>query len=164
MRPTNRVIAVAGVTGGCGATTMAINIAFEISQTHPTLRVVLAELSLQVGKLPLYLNVEPRLTTHDLLKDIHRIDLYFMQQALTPVVEGFSILAGPYHAVAPLSEPGWADPGCWPDPADRRPVEASWAARRSGLFSRSQAALRSRIHDAPSSPARPGWAIRARRR
>jgi pilus assembly protein CpaE len=101
----NRVIAVAGVTGGCGATTMAINIAFEISQAHPTLRVVLAELSLQVGKLPLYLNVEPRLTTHDLLKDIHRIDLYFMQQALTPVVEGFSILAGPYHAVAPLSAP-----------------------------------------------------------
>jgi pilus assembly protein CpaE len=101
----NQVIAVAGVTGGCGATTMAINIAFEISQAHPNLRVVLAELSLQVGKLPLYLNVEPRYTTHDLLKDIHRIDLYFMQQALTPIVEGFSILAGPYHAVSPLSVP-----------------------------------------------------------
>ncbi len=99
------VIAAAGVTGGCGATTMAINIAFEISQANPHLRVVLAELSLQMGKLPLYLNVEPRLTTHDLLKDIHRIDLHFMQQALTPIVEGFSILAGPYHAVTPMSSP-----------------------------------------------------------
>src|SRR5262249_9047478 len=49
----NQVIAVAGVTGGCGATTLAINIAFEIAQAHQNLRVVLAELSLQVGKLPL---------------------------------------------------------------------------------------------------------------
>ena len=55
-------------------------------------RVVLAELSLQVGKLPLYLNVEPRYTTHDLLREIHRLDLYFMQQALTPIVERFHIL------------------------------------------------------------------------
>jgi pilus assembly protein CpaE len=101
----NQVIAVAGVTGGCGATTLAINVAFEIAQAHSNLRVVLAELSLQVGKLPLYLNVEPRYTTHDLIKDIHRIDLYFMQQALTPIVERFSILAGPYHSVSPLVVP-----------------------------------------------------------
>lgn len=99
----NQVIAVAGVTGGCGATTLAINIAFEISQAHPDVRVVLAELSLQMGKLPLYLNVEPRYTTYELLKDIHRIDLYFMQQALTPIVDRFSILAGPYQTVTPLS-------------------------------------------------------------
>jgi pilus assembly protein CpaE len=100
----NQVIAVAGVTGGCGATTLAINIAFELASLHP-LRVVLAELSLQVGKLPLYLNVEPRYTTHDLLRDIHRLDLYSIQQALTPIVDRFHILAGPYHAVSPLSVP-----------------------------------------------------------
>src|SRR5262249_47317955 len=76
-----------------------------IAQAHQNLRVVLAELSLQVGKLPLYLNVEPRYTTHDLLRDIHRLDLYFMQQALTPIVERFSILAGPYHTVSPLTVP-----------------------------------------------------------
>jgi pilus assembly protein CpaE len=101
----NQVIAVAGVTGGCGATTLAINLAFEIAQANLNLRVVLAELSLQMGKLPLYLNVEPRYTTHDLLKDIHRIDLYFMQQALTPIVDRFSILAGPYESVSPLTVP-----------------------------------------------------------
>lgn len=100
----NRVIAVAGSTGGCGTTTIAINVAFEIAQQQP-LRVILAELSLQVGKLPLYLNVEPRYTTHDLLKEIHRLDLYFMQQALTPIVDRFHILAGPYHAVTPLHVP-----------------------------------------------------------
>jgi pilus assembly protein CpaE len=100
----NQVIAVAGVTGGCGATTIAINVAFELAYMH-AVRVILAELSLQVGKLPLYLNVEPRYTTHDLLRDIHRLDLYFMQQALTPIVDHFHILAGPYHAVSPLSVP-----------------------------------------------------------
>jgi pilus assembly protein CpaE len=100
----NQVIAVAGVTGGSGATTIAINVAFELATLHP-LRVVLAELSLQVGKLPLYLNVEPRYTTHDLLRDIHRLDLYSIQQALTPIVDRFHILAGPYHSVSPLTVP-----------------------------------------------------------
>ena len=100
----NQVIAVAGVTGGCGTTTIAINVAFEIAQSRPV-RVILAELSLQVGKLPLYLNVEPRYTTHDLLREIHRLDLYFMQQALTPIVDRFHILAGPYHDVSPLAVP-----------------------------------------------------------
>jgi pilus assembly protein CpaE len=100
----NRVIAFAGSTGGCGATTIAINVAFEIAQQKP-IRVILAELSLQVGKLPLYLNVEPRFTTHDLLKEVHRLDLYFMQQALTPIVDRFHILAGPYHAMTPLNVP-----------------------------------------------------------
>jgi pilus assembly protein CpaE len=100
----SQVIAVAGVTGGCGATTIAINVAFEIAQSRPV-RVILAELSLQVGKLPLYLNVEPRYTTHDLLREIHRLDLFFMQQALTPIVDRFHILAGPYHAVSPLAVP-----------------------------------------------------------
>ena len=101
----NQVIAVAGVTGGCGSTTMAINIGFEIAQNHDNLRVILAELSLQVGKLPLYLNVEPRFTTHDVLKDIHTIDLGFIQQALTPIVERFSILTGPYNSVSALAVP-----------------------------------------------------------
>jgi len=100
----SQVIAVAGVTGGCGATTIAINVAFELANMHE-LRVVLAELSLQVGKLPLYLNVEPRLTTHDLLRDIHRLDLYLIQQALTPIVDRFHILAGPYHTLSPLAVP-----------------------------------------------------------
>ena len=100
----SQVIAVAGVTGGCGATTIAINVAFELANMHE-LRVVLAELSLQVGKLPLYLNVEPRYTTHDLLRDIHRLDLFFIQQALTPIVDRFHILAGPYHTLSPLAVP-----------------------------------------------------------
>src|SRR5262249_11093543 len=60
---TNKVISVAGVTGGCGTTTIAINLAYELAHVHP-FRVVLAELSLQMGKLAISLNVEPRYTTH----------------------------------------------------------------------------------------------------
>jgi pilus assembly protein CpaE len=99
----NQVIAIAGVTGGCGATTLAINIAYEISQAHSDRRVVLAELSFPMGKLPLYLNVEPRYTTYELLKEIHRLDLYFVQQALTPIADQFSVLTGPFQTVTPLN-------------------------------------------------------------
>src|ERR687883_188831 len=52
---TNKVISVAGVTGGCGTTTIAINLAYELAHLHP-FRVVLAELSLQMGKLADTLN------------------------------------------------------------------------------------------------------------
>lgn len=99
---TNKVISVAGVTGGCGTTTIAINLAYELAHLHP-FRVILAELSLQMGKLAISLNVEPRYTTHDLLREIHRLDLYVVQQALTPVADRMSILAGPYEAVSTLS-------------------------------------------------------------
>jgi pilus assembly protein CpaE len=97
-----QVVAVAGATGGCGATTIAINLAFEVSQAR-AMRVILAELSVRVGKLPLYLNVEPRYTTYDLLSEAHRLDSYFVQQALTSVVDRFHVLAGPYQGVAPIN-------------------------------------------------------------
>src|SRR5262245_9437263 len=99
---TNKVISVAGVTGGCGTTTIAINLAYELAHLHP-FRIVLAELSLQMGKLAISLNVEPRYTTHDLLREIHRLDLYVVQQALTPVADRLSILAGPYESVSSLA-------------------------------------------------------------
>jgi pilus assembly protein CpaE len=98
----NQVISVAGVTGGSGATTIAINLAYELALTHRK-RVILTELSLQMGKLAIFLNVEPRFTTHDLLREVHRTDLYFLQQSLVRVADRLQLLAGPYDSVSSLS-------------------------------------------------------------
>jgi pilus assembly protein CpaE len=95
------VIAIAGVTGGCGATTLAINLAYELAQQR-RLRVILTELSLQVGKLPVYLDMTPAYTIHDLLRDTSRLDVYQVQGALTPVADRLSVLTGPYDSVTPL--------------------------------------------------------------
>lgn len=97
------IIAVSGVSEGCGATTVAVNLAAEIARVHrqPT---ILVELAPHLGRLASsYLNIEPRFTLHDLLSDVDRLDLESVRRALTRVAENFLVLAGPYEAIVPAS-------------------------------------------------------------
>lgn len=96
-----KVVGVAGVTGGCGATTIAINLAYELA-TQRKVKTILAELSLQVGKMPTYLDVVPRQSIHDLLRTARRLDVYQVQAALVPYVDHLQLLSGPHEPVVPL--------------------------------------------------------------
>lgn len=98
----NQAVAVSGVTGGCGATTLAVNLAYELASQHNQ-SVVLSELSLQLGKLAAYLDVNPTQTIYDLLTEGDRIDAQSVQRALTRVSDRFDILAGEYRQITPLS-------------------------------------------------------------
>jgi pilus assembly protein CpaE len=97
-----RVLAVCGVSGGAGATTIALNLAFELVQT-PGLatrrNVVLVELARQMGTLATYLSVEPPVTVHDLLSDPSRLTTQGVRQALTTVAPGLDVLVGPYQDI-----------------------------------------------------------------
>lgn len=97
-----KLIAVSGVTGGAGTTTIAINLASEIAAIHgvPT---VLMELGHQVGKLAVCLNLKPRFTTQDLLSDPEHMDINLVRESLTSVSENLHILAGPYQSISPVS-------------------------------------------------------------
>lgn len=95
------VVAVTGVTGGCGTTTIAINLAYEIAHLQQ-LRTVLVELAVQRGMVATYLDVEPSYTTFDLLRDMEHVDSYVLEQALTPIADNFEILPGQYQALAPF--------------------------------------------------------------
>lgn len=94
------VVAVSGVTGGCGATMIATNFAYEIAMTRH-IKTVLMELSLQMGMVATYLDVAPRYTTYDLLINMSKVDLDYVQQTLTPVNEFLDILPGPQQLMAP---------------------------------------------------------------
>jgi len=94
------VIAVSGVSEGCGATTISLNLAREIAQVHQ-LPCILVETSFQMGRLACSLNVEPHFTTADLLGDIDRLDLEAIRRSLTEVGPNFSILPGPYQGIVP---------------------------------------------------------------
>jgi pilus assembly protein CpaE len=99
------IIAIAGVTGGCGATTIAINLADEIARSHGR-RCILVDLSLRIGKIAAHLDVTAQFSILDLLRDVRRVDSLMVEKALVPVSERFSILAGPSdvtesRAVAP---------------------------------------------------------------
>jgi pilus assembly protein CpaE len=88
------VVAVSGVTGGCGATTLAVNLAYEVSQL-PKTKCILSELS-NVGVLSTYLRVKTNYTTDDLFSGgAGRVDLRIVENALTSVSDSFFFLPGP---------------------------------------------------------------------
>jgi pilus assembly protein CpaE len=101
-----RVIAVCGVSGGCGATTLALNLADQLGRLAPGALPpaqprLLVELSRQMGALATYLDVEPPLTTLDLLTDPAKLTAAGVRRALATVAPGLDVLVGPYQDVRP---------------------------------------------------------------
>jgi pilus assembly protein CpaE len=97
-----RFVAVTGVTGGCGTTTLAVNLAdLLVHQYHQ--RTILTELSLAKGALAAYLGVDPPAAFHDLVQTNVNLDLRRTEKALTKVEDRFYLLPGSYHAITPLN-------------------------------------------------------------
>src|SRR5205823_460160 len=110
-QPPGRVLAVCGVTGGCGATTLALNLADELARRAPRPAAagpnepgapgcLLVELARQMGSLATYLDLEPRWTTRDLLADPSRLNLAGVRRALGWSGDGLAVLAGPYEELS----------------------------------------------------------------
>jgi pilus assembly protein CpaE len=97
---TGALVAVTGATGGCGTTTLAINLTHEAAAQHGQ-RCILAELAQRMGVLSTHLDVEPRITLPELLRELDRVDTHLVQQALTRVADTFDILAGPQELSSP---------------------------------------------------------------
>ena len=91
-------VAVAGVTGGCGATTVAINLADAVAALHKR-HCVLVELAMQKGMLATYLNVEPAYVLPDLLQNNIKLDLHLVRQALTHIADNFDIVSGAHFQI-----------------------------------------------------------------
>ncbi len=99
------VFAVAGAVGGSGTSTIAINLAHEVALKFRR-AAILAELSLQAGALTSHLDLRPRATLADLLRQIHRVDDMLVEKSLVPVCDGLKVLVGapevvPIHGVEP---------------------------------------------------------------
>lgn len=93
-----KVVAVTGALGGCGGTTVSVNLGYELAQLSQV-QCILMELSMRMGKLANYLDITPEYTTPDLVADINRVDSYILQAALTEVSEHLSALVGPYNTI-----------------------------------------------------------------
>lgn len=99
-----RVLAVCGVSGGAGATTLALNLAFELVQVPGAparQNVLLVELARQMGTLATYLDIEPPVTVHEILGDPGRLTTHGLRQAMTTVAPGLDVLVGPYLDITP---------------------------------------------------------------
>lgn len=91
------LIAVQGLAGGCGATTLAVNLAYELAtlpgDSPP--RVCLMDLGLQFGSVATYLDLPRRDSVIELLSDIDAMDGDSFGQALVTFEDKLHVFTSP---------------------------------------------------------------------
>lgn len=92
-----KLFGVQGLAGGTGATTFAVNLAWELAEmAHPEGRkVCLIDFDLQFGAVSTYLDVPRRETVYEMLADTEGMDDEIFAQALQDVRDKLSILTSP---------------------------------------------------------------------
>jgi len=88
-----RVIAVLGPSGGCGASTIAANIATVLAREYK--KALLIDLKLQAGDLASLFDVRPTYTLRDLCENVARLDRAIFERCLVQHESGVHLLAPP---------------------------------------------------------------------
>lgn len=87
-----RVITVLNAKGGCGATTVAVNLAVALNESHGnSLLVDLAP----IGHAALHLNAKPNFGVLDAFQNCHRLDSSLLDGFVTRCDSGIHLLAAP---------------------------------------------------------------------
>lgn len=93
------VIAVQGLAGGVGATTFAVNLAWELCNVakkgKPDPRVCILDLDLQYGSVSTFLDLPRREAVFELLSDTEAMDSDSFTAALIPFEEKLQVLTSP---------------------------------------------------------------------
>jgi pilus assembly protein CpaE len=91
------IVTVHGLAGGVGATTLATNIAWELTQSDGKKppRVCLLDLDLQFGAVATYLDLPRREAVYELLSDTETMDGDALLQAMVPFNEKLQVLTAP---------------------------------------------------------------------
>ena len=87
-----KLINLLGSKGGIGTTTIAVNLAVSLQETHPTNSVALVDLNLQFGDAALFLDLEPTHTFGDIMSDPSRLDETFLSSTLSQHESGLYLL------------------------------------------------------------------------
>ncbi|MEO0819965.1 MAG: AAA family ATPase [Pseudomonadota bacterium] len=96
-----RLIGVYGVAGGVGASTMAVNIAWELSNAvrQEGRRVALLDFNFQYGSLATYLDVPRREAVYELVSEAGNMDQTAFTQALSTYRDRLHVLTAPRDAL-----------------------------------------------------------------
>jgi pilus assembly protein CpaE len=86
-----KVFSVVNAKGGCGATTIAVNLALALQSAHS--QTALADLA-PLGHAGLHLNLRPSFTTYDAIRNLHRLDSSLLESFTTRHAGGLQLLAG----------------------------------------------------------------------
>lgn len=95
VKDTGKVIAIVSTKGGTGKTTISSNLAVAMSQQNGR-SICLVDADLQFGDAMLFLNLKPRATVADLVKeDRDKLEPSLIAQYLTPYNDNLQVLAAP---------------------------------------------------------------------
>jgi pilus assembly protein CpaE len=89
-----KVITVFSTKGGVGKTTLATNLAVALAAKTES-KVGIVDADLQFGDVALFLNLLPRITVADLVRDIDSMDDKLLEGYLTPYNDNVKVLAAP---------------------------------------------------------------------
>lgn len=88
-----KVIGVWGARGGCGATTIASNLAYSLLSGHS---VMLVDLHFAQGDLSVYFDLQPTLSLMDISETADRLDQTLIESVTTKHDSGLHLLLQPY--------------------------------------------------------------------
>ncbi|MDZ7270030.1 MAG: AAA family ATPase [candidate division KSB1 bacterium] len=88
-----KVVSVYGVKGGLGATTIATNLAVHLTSLQKT--VVVMDANFQTGSVAIFLDIQPKISLTDLLRDIDQIDPQSLKRVLPKHQSGIYFLPPP---------------------------------------------------------------------
>ncbi|MCW3783481.1 AAA family ATPase [Defluviimonas salinarum] len=91
------ILPVHGLAGGSGATTLAVNLAWELAtvQKDDSPRVCLLDLDFQYGSVSTYLDLPRREAVYEMLSDTTSIDNVSFMQALLPFNDKIHVMTAP---------------------------------------------------------------------
>jgi pilus assembly protein CpaE len=101
-----RIVSLFGGKGGCGATTIAVNLSGALVRCHDQ-RVVVVDLVLAHGDVTLFFNVNPAYSILDLARNAEKADSEFLHTLLVKHESGVHVLAAPHR----VEEADQIDPG-----------------------------------------------------
>ena len=90
-----KIIACVPASGGCGASTIAVNVATALARENK--RAALVDLRLEAGDLAPLLDLKPVHTLADLCENPSQVDRNLLEQTLVKHSSGIHLLAAPRH-------------------------------------------------------------------
>jgi len=93
-----KVLSFVSNKGGAGKSTISVNTAVALAMRHPG-EVLLVDTSLQLGVAAMMLDVAPRTTIVDAIRESHRLDETLLRQLAVQSECGLHVLAAPPDAV-----------------------------------------------------------------